>query len=83
MSAHTEFAFKIITGKNRYLFKADTELQMNEWLTAIKSAIYNFQYSGDADVKVVLPFNAIIDVFLTGDKSASDSIGIKTIDQEV
>ena len=82
VAKHTEFAFKIITGKNRYLFKADTELQMNEWLNAIKSARYNFQYSGDADVKVVLPFEAITDVFLRGDKSASDSIGIKTIDQE-
>ena len=82
LSVHTEYGIKVITGKNRFLFKADTEIQMKEWFNAIKSAHYNFQYAGDADVKIVLPFDAISDVFLQGDNSNSDAIGIKTIDQE-
>ncbi|KAJ3372571.1 Sterol 3-beta-glucosyltransferase [Kappamyces sp. JEL0680] len=66
---------KLQTTKKEYAFKADTTVQMNEWVEAIKAAVFNAKISGN-DVRVVLPFDSIADLSITKTNFNNDSLRI-------
>jgi sterol 3beta-glucosyltransferase len=69
---------KLTTSLKNYTFKADTELQANEWIDVINIAVFNSKNSGN-DIKVVLPFQSISDISISKTEFNDDSLKITAV----
>ncbi|KAJ3323240.1 Sterol 3-beta-glucosyltransferase [Boothiomyces sp. JEL0866] len=72
---------KLKTVSKEYRFKADTEIQLKEWLDAFQSAIFNAKNSGN-DIKVVFPFTSLANVAITNTSFGNDSLKITVVCEE-
>ncbi|KAJ3273334.1 Sterol 3-beta-glucosyltransferase [Terramyces sp. JEL0728] len=72
---------KLKTTDKEYRFKADTEVQLKEWLEAFETAIFNAKNSGN-DVKVVFPFTSLASVSIAKTSFGNDSLKITVVCEE-
>jgi hypothetical protein len=74
-------SFKVLTTKKTYYFKADSELQLKEWVDALNSAVIHAKQS-ENDVLVVLPYSSISDISIVPTEFNCDALKVTAVCEE-
>jgi hypothetical protein len=64
------------TTTKKYYFKADSDLQRDEWIEAINVAVLKAKNLG-SDIKIVLPFSSLINISRGKDEYQGTSVSIQ------
>ncbi|ODN84084.1 hypothetical protein, variant [Cryptococcus amylolentus CBS 6039] len=73
--------FKIRTAERSYTFTADTEGGRDEWVKVVKKVMFKLQHEGET-IKVIIPFQAVIDVEKSPTLEFAETIEVKCMDAE-
>ncbi|KAJ8325557.1 Sterol 3-beta-glucosyltransferase [Batrachochytrium dendrobatidis] len=81
VSKLSKTGFRIRTTSKKYAFEADTETLCNEWVAALRAAVFRSHNMGD-DVRVVFPLSSISEISIAKSIGLDDSLRIKIVDSE-
>ncbi|WVQ71264.1 hypothetical protein IAR50_000790 [Cryptococcus sp. DSM 104548] len=73
--------FKMRTAERSYTFTADTESGRDDWVKVVKKVMFKMQHEGET-IKVIIPFEAVIDVEKSPTLEFAETIEVKCMDAE-
>jgi sterol 3beta-glucosyltransferase len=80
-STSIKCGIKLVTSKRSYNFKADSHFHAEEWIDALKVAVFNSKNAGN-DIKVVLPFDLICEISVSRTELNQDCLKISAHTEE-
>lgn len=73
------YTFYLITEKQKYFFKTDSENSAHEWVRSLQKEIFRIRNEGD-EVKICIPFENIIDIENSKVFSVIDALKLRVVD---
>ncbi|KAK4051283.1 Sterol 3-beta-glucosyltransferase [Microbotryomycetes sp. JL221] len=73
--------FKVSTNDKRWHFSADSQASRDEWVKALKKAVFRCQNEGES-VKISIPLEAVIDIERSNNFEFAETIRVRVYDAE-
>ncbi|EPZ34845.1 UDP-glucuronosyl/UDP-glucosyltransferase domain-containing protein [Rozella allomycis CSF55] len=74
-------SFKIVALGKRWIFQADSEVALDEWLMSIEAATFKAKNLGDS-IKIVIPYSFITEISLSCPATIREALIVKISDEQ-